>query len=122
MRAGSLSSSPNLRSHQHVAASEGCGIRNDPSAKQIEIDIAAAQDQAYPLAADFCLVLQRGGERGSAGAFRKIMRIGPVRPYRRRYLGVGNLHYARSTLANDRKRIGVGDTRRHAIGKRIAAL
>src|SRR5450759_3320559 len=106
MRAGSLSWSPNLRSRQRPVAGEGDAFRDDPSVEQIEIDIAAAQDQADAFAADLCLVLQRGGERRGAGALGEIMRIGPVRPYRGGDLAVGDLHDARGALADDRKRIG----------------
>src|SRR5260370_4482949 len=57
-------------SHQYLAG--GCGFRPDPPVEQIEIDIAAAHGQSDPLAANFCLVLQRGRERRGAGAFGQI--------------------------------------------------
>src|SRR5450759_70933 len=79
-------------SHQRLAAGEGRGFRNDPSVEQIQIDIAAAQHQAYLPAPDFLLVLQGRGERRGAGALRKVMRIGPERPYRQADLAVGHLH------------------------------
>src|SRR5258705_12190098 len=69
-------------SHRHLANGQRSGFRRDPLVEQIEIDVAAAQDQADPPAADFCLVLQGGGERRGAGAFRKIMGVGPVGAYR----------------------------------------
>src|SRR5712691_11999586 len=88
-------------SHQRLAAGEDGGFRNDPLVEQIEIDIAAAQDQADPLAPDLRLVLQSGGESRGAGALRQIMGIGPERSYRHADLVVGHLHDARGPLAND---------------------
>src|SRR5712671_2739346 len=81
-------------SYQHLATNADDGFRHDPSVKQIEIDIAAAQDEADPLAADFLLFLQGGGERRGAGAFGEVMRIGPIGPHRRANLVVGDLHDA----------------------------
>ena len=62
----------------HATPLRGGGIRPDPFPEQIEIDIAAGQDQADALAGELGLFLQRGGERGRAGAFGEIMRVGPV--------------------------------------------
>src|ERR1700730_9485767 len=84
---------------QHLAASGTDGFCGDPSLEQIEIDISAAQDEADPLAANFRLVLQGGGERGGAGAFREVVRIRPVSPDRRGDLAVGDLHAARGGLS-----------------------
>jgi len=41
-------------------------FRTYPSVEQIKVDIAAAQDQAHALAADFRAVLQGCGERRGA--------------------------------------------------------
>src|ERR1700730_9547652 len=79
-------------SHQHLAAGEGGGFRNDPSVEQIEIDIAAAQDEAYPLAPDFWLFLQGRGESRGAGTLGKIMRVCPIGSYRDAYLVAAALH------------------------------
>src|SRR6202035_3018606 len=79
-------------SHHHLAASEGTAFRNDPSTKQIEIDVAAAQDQADPFAAEFRLVLQGGGEGCGARAFGEVVGIGPVGADRRRNLVVADLN------------------------------
>src|SRR6266702_3288460 len=69
-------------SHQRSLSVGANGFRADPSVEQIKIDVAAAQDQADPLAADFCFVLQGGRQRRGAGALGKVMGIGPVGAYR----------------------------------------
>src|SRR5258708_12152230 len=83
-------------SHQHLAA--GDGVRNDPPLEQIEIDIAASQDQAVPFSLDLCLLLQRGGKRRSAGALREVVGVGPVGADRGAHFIVGDLHDARGPL------------------------
>src|ERR1700739_1134620 len=85
-------------SHQHLAICGSAGFRGDPSLEQIEINVAAAEHEPDPLAANFRLVLQGGGERGGARAFGEVMRIGPVGPDRRGDLAVGDLHDARGAL------------------------
>src|SRR5206468_964578 len=77
-------------SHPRSLSAGASGFRADPSVEQIEIDIAAAQNQADPLAANFCLVLQGGRQRRGAGALGKVMSIGPVGAYRSGNLGVGD--------------------------------
>ena len=64
----------------------------DPAAEQVEIDIAAAQDQADLAAPVLVPLLQRRGERRRAGALGKIMGVGPVGLDRRSDLVVGDLH------------------------------
>ena len=70
----------------------------------------------------FVLLLQRRGQRGRAGAFGEIVRVGPVGAHRRGDLVVRDLHDARGALADDRERLGIGNARRHAVGQRVAGL
>ncbi|GCC48926.1 hypothetical protein chiPu_0033045, partial [Chiloscyllium punctatum] len=95
-------------------------IRPDPGPEQIEIDIAAAQDQADPLAGELALLLQRGCERRGACALGKIVGIGPVGADRLGDLVVGDLHDARCALPDQRERIRVRNPRRHAVSQRVA--
>ena len=90
--------------------------------KQVEIDIAAAQNETDALAFELVLLLQGGRERCRAGAFGEIVGVGPVRAHRRGNFVVRDLRNPRSTLADDRKRIRVRHTRRDAVGERIAAV
>src|SRR5438477_12461265 len=113
MRAGSLSSPSILSRSRHRPLICGDGIRPNPSAETIEIDIATAQNEADAFALKHLLLLQGGRKRGSAGAFGKIMRIGPVSPHRRGDLGIGDLHDSRCTLADDRDRVGIWNACRH---------
>src|SRR5882757_245601 len=62
-----------LYSHQHPCSRAGRNIRHHPFAKQIEIDVAAGQYQTDALALDLAFLLQGGGERRGARAFRQIM-------------------------------------------------
>ena len=52
----------------------------------------------------------------------KIVRIGPVRPHRRSDLVVSDLHYARSALADDRNRVGIGYSRGDTVRTRTAGF
>ena len=70
----------------------------------------------------FALSCSAAASGCGAGAFRQIVRIGPVGADRGGDLVVADLHDARGALADDRQRVGVGNARRHAVGQRVAAL
>ena len=55
-----------MSSHQCLAARDGGGLRNDPSAKQIEIDVAAAQDEADSAAREMLRIGEEGRQAGGA--------------------------------------------------------
>src|SRR3954454_3590808 len=99
MRAGSLSS-PLFSSLRRRPMSDR-RIRPDPTAEQIEIDIATGEHEADVLDRQPGLFLKRRSERGGASAFGEIMRVGPVGADRGGDLVVGDLHDVRSALANN---------------------
>src|SRR3954463_8298025 len=102
MRAGSLSS-PSFSSLRRRPMSDR-RIRPDPTAEQIEINIAAGQHETDALARQSCLVQKCCGERGGAGAFGEIVRVGPERTDRERDFIVRYLDDTRGALEDDRER------------------
>src|SRR6266581_6489481 len=79
----------------------------DPCLEHVEIDVAAAQDEADALALELVFLLQGGGQGRRAGAFRQVMRVGPINPDRASDLVVADLHDAGRTFKDDRQRLGV---------------
>src|SRR5712672_688648 len=92
----------------------------DPCPKHIEIDVAAAQDEADALALELVFLLQRGGERCRTGAFRQVMRVGPIDADRAGDLVVADLHDAGRTFEDDRQRLRVWISGRDTVGARVA--
>src|SRR5579864_703405 len=85
-----------------------CRLRHHPASKQIEIDIAAAEDEAHALAPKPRLFLKRRGERSRARAFSDIVGIGPIGADRGSDLLVRDLHDVGSALADDLERVRIG--------------
>src|SRR5262245_65301311 len=85
------------------------------TAERLAIDIAAAQDQRYPLATHTIALLDESGEGRRPGSLGDVVRGCPEEADRFRNLILLDLNDAGGTLGDECQRIGMGLAAGHAV-------
>lgn len=90
--------------------------------EQRAVDIAAALDRGDTTAAEPVALLQRRGQRGGAGAFREVVRVGEEDAHRLADLGFADGHDAGGAAPDDVERRGIGHAAGEPVGDRVGAV